>query len=173
MNFDGASKGNLGPTGFGFVLRDEKGTILHISVGSLGYDLNNAADLWALIKGLTLSHHHGYHQIVVEGDSQIILNMLTKLLHGSSLENISPSWRLLHLLDYLRNLLQPHQVLIPSHIKREANKVANKLVNIGVHWPNKDLFCDSSQHSDHPIFLECNTLACLADLPPDGVISIP
>jgi ribonuclease HI len=84
INFVGASKGNPGPTGFGFILRDEKGSILCISKGSLGYDSNNEANIWALIKGLTLTQHHGYHQIVVEGDSQIILNMLTKLLHGSS-----------------------------------------------------------------------------------------
>jgi hypothetical protein len=117
------------------------------------------------------SHHHGYHQIVVEGDSQIILNMLTKLLHGSSPENISPIWRLLHTMDSLHNLLQPHQVLIPSHIRREANKVVDKLENIGVHWLDKDMICDSSQHSDHPIFLECNTLACMVDLSLDGVTS--
>jgi len=144
LNFDGASKGKPGPASFSFILRDEQGSILHISKGTLGYDSNKEAELWALIKGLTLAHHHGYHQIMVEGYSQIILNMLTKLLHGSSMENISSIWRILHTMYSLRNLLQPHQFLIPSHIRREANKVADELVNIGVHCLDKDMICDSS-----------------------------
>lgn len=108
LNFDGASKGNHGPTGFGLVLRDEKGSSLHISAGSLGYDSNNATKIWALIKGLLLAQQHDYNQIVLEGDSKIILNMLTKLLRSATPENISPSWRLLHTLKFLHTIIQPH-----------------------------------------------------------------
>ena len=43
MNFDGASKGNPSPVGFGGVLWNEKGEILQIYVGYLGIERNNAS----------------------------------------------------------------------------------------------------------------------------------
>jgi len=42
LNFDGASKGNLGPAGFGEVIRNSEGIISHIMVGNLGFDTNNS-----------------------------------------------------------------------------------------------------------------------------------
>jgi hypothetical protein len=42
LNFDGASKGNPGPAGFGGVFRNSSGTILRIFFGTLGLDSNNA-----------------------------------------------------------------------------------------------------------------------------------
>lgn len=35
LNFDGASKGNPGPAGFGCVLRDHLGRVLHVIYGPL------------------------------------------------------------------------------------------------------------------------------------------
>jgi ribonuclease HI len=52
MNFDGASKGNPGPTNFGVVFMDDKGNIRKILAGSLGYDSNNLVKLWGLLKGI-------------------------------------------------------------------------------------------------------------------------
>jgi len=36
VNFDGDSKGNIGPTRFKVVYRDKNGEIIHIMEGSLG-----------------------------------------------------------------------------------------------------------------------------------------
>jgi hypothetical protein len=36
INFDGASKGNPGPAGFGAILRNSNGEILHLVAGFLG-----------------------------------------------------------------------------------------------------------------------------------------
>jgi hypothetical protein len=82
VNFDGASKGNPGSVGFGVVIRDDTGQIIYVSVGSLGVDTNNAAKLWALIKGIQATMSLGIQKLVVEGDSQIIIKLFTRLLHG-------------------------------------------------------------------------------------------
>jgi ribonuclease HI len=45
LNFDGASKGNPGPAGFGAVFQNDQSHILHIITGGIGYDSNNATEL--------------------------------------------------------------------------------------------------------------------------------
>jgi ribonuclease HI len=55
LNFDGASKGNLGPVGFGVVIRDNNGQIKYIMAGNLGWDSNNSVELWGLIRGIQLA----------------------------------------------------------------------------------------------------------------------
>jgi ribonuclease HI len=52
LNFDGASKGNPGPAGYGAVIQNSDGEILHILVGSMGHNTNNAAEIWSLLCGL-------------------------------------------------------------------------------------------------------------------------
>jgi ribonuclease HI len=120
------------PVGFGVVLRDSEGRILHITIGYLGFNTNNAAKLWSLLKGIKLAISHNIFQLIVEGDSQVIIHLISKIIHGSHPSKISPIWRLLGLLEDFRSLLQPHLTLIPSHVKRDANKIADCLANEGV-----------------------------------------
>jgi hypothetical protein len=65
----------------------------------------------------------------VEGDSQIIISMLSKLKNGSEPTKISTSWRPLGILESSKNMISPHMVIIPSHVRKEANNIADKLVN--------------------------------------------
>jgi hypothetical protein len=75
LNFDGASKGNPGAAGFGAVIRNQQGSILLLTAGNLGHTTNNAAELWGLTTGLQLALKHHFNKLIVEGDSQIILNL--------------------------------------------------------------------------------------------------
>jgi ribonuclease HI len=50
------------------------------------------AELWALIWGLQLAKDHNLNQLLVEGDSQILVNLLGQLLNGVDPDKISPSW---------------------------------------------------------------------------------
>lgn len=45
LNFDGASKGNPGPAGFGGIVRNSRGETQLIYYGSIGWDSNNSAEL--------------------------------------------------------------------------------------------------------------------------------
>ena len=49
LNFDGASRGNLGPTDYGGVYRDSNGSILSVYLGAIGTDSNNSTKLEGLI----------------------------------------------------------------------------------------------------------------------------
>jgi ribonuclease HI len=105
MNFDGASKGNPGPTGYGAVIRNNKGEILHIVAGNIGYNTNNAGELWGLLRGLQVDKDHELFPIIVEGDSQIVIHLLSRLMNGADPEKISPSWRLMNGLLRIKSLL--------------------------------------------------------------------
>jgi ribonuclease HI len=155
------------------VFRDHNGHILVIGAGSLGHTTNNVAELWGLIKGLQLAIKNDFPQLIVEGDSQVIIGLLSEILNGANPDKISPSWRLSHGLQIIAGLLHPNRVLIPSHIKRKANQVADDLANLGTDWRGPDLHCSSAQDPDHPILQQCIRKAGLADLPPDGVLGRP
>jgi len=48
LNFDGASKGNPGKSGYGGVFRDHKGIPLLTFIGSIGWDTNKLTELEGL-----------------------------------------------------------------------------------------------------------------------------
>ena len=63
LNFDGASKGNLGPTGGGGVFWNSQGEILHIYTINLGHSTNNVAELNAMVKGLNIAKYKGFQNL--------------------------------------------------------------------------------------------------------------
>ena len=170
LNFDGASKGNPGAAGYGVVFRDYLGHIKAIGARPLGHSSNNVAELWGLISGLQMASQNNYTRLIVEGDSQIIIGLLRKIIHGVNPDNISPSWRLTYGLQIIAKLLHPQQVIVPTHVRRKANQVADELANVGIDWQGPDLRCYSAQNPEHPILQQCMQKAGSVDASPDGVL---
>ena len=79
-----------------------------------------------------MAAQHGWFPIILEGGSQIILQMDTKLLHGKPVSKVVDNWKMAHSLDQLRDLLWAHFEVQIHHVKRKANKLANLVVNYGV-----------------------------------------
>ena len=104
-NFDGASRGNPGPAGYGVVLRNSEGKILEMEAGFLGETTNNVAELTGLLRGLQMAIDKGHQKVILEGDSQIIIRLIKRILHGCDPEKISPSWRLHGILEDFRHHL--------------------------------------------------------------------
>lgn len=65
-------------------------------------------------------------------DSQIIINMALKLLQGSPIHKVSSSWRMATRLELLQQWLIHNQAISFKHIRREGNKLADFLANLGV-----------------------------------------
>jgi ribonuclease HI len=67
--------------------------------GKLGVNTNNAIELHALEEGLRISSTQGISKLIVEGDSQVIINILKRMQHGSPISKFpttgewNPSWR--------------------------------------------------------------------------------
>jgi len=60
LNFDGASKGNLGDVGSGGVFRDHKGEWKLMYASNLGTKTKNYVEMLSLLLGLMISWSHGF-----------------------------------------------------------------------------------------------------------------
>jgi ribonuclease HI len=139
--------------------------------GNIIHETNNSTELWGLTNDLHKSISLGFNSLIIEGDSQIILNLLSKILNGADPSQISPCWHLTSDLQTLKSFIQLHTSIVPSHVHRKANQITDKLANIGVTQTLTDLDCDPITQPDHPILKECIDHATNSDLPPDGVSS--
>ena len=75
-NTDGASRGNPGESGIGFVLRDESGNVLCEASGYIGEATNNAAEYQALIACLEEATEMKCDRLVVRSDSELLVRQL-------------------------------------------------------------------------------------------------
>ena len=94
LNFNGASKGNPRPQCKGGVFKNSKGEILHIYTINLGHSTNNAAELNAMVNGLNISLHKGFHKLILEGDSNLVITIYNKLLNDTPPCKVSEIWHL-------------------------------------------------------------------------------
>jgi ribonuclease HI len=94
MNFDGTSKGNPGRTGMGGVIRDSKGNIIRLYAGSLGNSTNNTAKFGSLEAGLEILSREGMTNVIVEGDSILVINTVRRLQNGTRMGKFQGHWRL-------------------------------------------------------------------------------
>ncbi|XP_059068266.1 uncharacterized protein LOC131858830 [Cryptomeria japonica] len=131
LNFDGASKGNPGRGGLGAIVRDEFGNILKAFSGSGGFVTNNVAEISALEVGLKWCATKSMDKLVIEGDSQIILN-------GISLSKFQ-NWRLNNWLSRIKMLLDSLGDYHIQHMFREGNKATDALANLGIEEPESTL----------------------------------
>ncbi|XP_057831928.2 uncharacterized protein LOC131042633 [Cryptomeria japonica] len=124
LNFDGACRGNPGPAGIGVVIRNSSGILLGGLYGSLGLATNNEAEIRALAAGLDLCIQRGLDKICFEGESQIIINGVTK--------SNFPNWKLGKWVHHINKSLESINSFEFKHNYREGNKVVDLLANMGI-----------------------------------------
>jgi hypothetical protein len=88
LNFDGAPKGNLGLARLGGVFRNAVGESLGVYWDFIGENTNNVTELKSLLEGINMVVTNGWFLVIIEGDSQVILQMAMKLLHGKSVNRV-------------------------------------------------------------------------------------
>lgn len=123
LNFDGASRGNSGPSGAGGVIHSWQGKTIARYSKPLEIDTNNMAEFKALVLGLSLCIELNLAKVEIEGDSAIVVNALRakKVL----------SWKLQSLLDSAINMMDKFENVMINHIYREGNTMADALANLG------------------------------------------
>jgi len=122
---DGASRGNPGEAGAGFVILDEQGGELSARGSYLGTCTNNAAEYQALILGLKQAARLGARKIEIFLDSQLIVRQIQGLYKVKS-SDLQP------LFAKVQRLLATFEKYEISHIPREQNKRADQLANQGI-----------------------------------------
>ncbi|GLJ50505.1 hypothetical protein SUGI_1076090 [Cryptomeria japonica] len=121
LNFDGASRGNPGLSGFGAMVRDEDDSLVGAICGASGIVSNNVVEITALEEGLNWVIANNNLKVVIEVDSQIILNGVNK--------KCFTNWRLNERIPRINQLLQNLEDYQVKHIYHEGNRVANLLAN--------------------------------------------
>lgn len=121
IKFDGGSRGNPGPSGCGFVIY--KNDII-ITKGShyLGENTNNYAEYKGVILALKEAHKRKYKNIIVKGDSLLVINQL-KGIYKCNSENLIPIYK------EAKNIMKCFKNVELEHVKRNLNKEADTLAN--------------------------------------------
>lgn len=135
LMFDGGSRGNPGPAGCGFVIYQHDPQLLLPQVlyeGSeyIGTQTNNYAEYMALILGLEKAHSLGIQNIIVKGDSLLVIKQLKREYKVSS-ENLK------ELFEKANAASSKYNSIEFKHVKRTHNKVADALANNAMDNPNK------------------------------------
>ncbi|MDD5738640.1 MAG: ribonuclease HI family protein [Candidatus Pacebacteria bacterium] len=128
INTDGGSRGNPGEGAIGVVLNDERGTVIKRYGERIGFCTNNEAEYKALIFGLKKAKQivgkdkiKGY-EIEVRSDSELLVNQMNgkyKIQDEKIGKLFLEVW----------NLRVELPKIYFTVIKREFNKLADKMVN--------------------------------------------
>ncbi len=123
--FDGGSRGNPGPAGYGAYLVDDDGTVLAELHGALGVATNNVAEYHGLIAALQWAADHDVTALKVKGDSLLLVEQMrgNYRVKNAGLQPLHMQARLL--------VMQIGNVSF-EHVPREKNKDADRLSNVGM-----------------------------------------
>lgn len=121
---DGAARGNPGPAGIGVVIEDGAGTVVREVGESLGKTTNNVAEYSALIRALEEARALGCDQLSVFTDSELMAHQLNGKYSVKAAH-------LIPLYQRARLLLSQFERATVTHVRREYNKRADALSNIG------------------------------------------
>ena len=123
--FDGGARSNPGPGGYGVYIVDEQGAVLAELSGSLGITTNNIAEYTGLIAALQWAVDHDVKQIAIKGDSLLIIEQMRGNYKVKN-EGLKP----LHM--KARMLVMQIGDVKFEHVRREFNKEADRLSNVGM-----------------------------------------
>ena len=129
---DGGARGNPGPAGYGVHIQDPGGVVLDELHGGLGIATNNVAEYNGLLAALRWAADHGHRELHIRADSEL----LVKQMRGE--------YRVKH--EGLKPLFLQACALIRrigdvtfEHVRREFNKDADRLSNLGMDESERQL----------------------------------
>jgi ribonuclease HI len=122
---DGAARGNPGDAGCGAAICDENGAVVKQLSRYLGQATNNVAEYEALLLGLETLIAMGQKNIRVQSDSELLVRQL-----NGQYRVRDPKLQVLF--GRVRSLLRHFDRCTIVHVRREANKLADRLANRGI-----------------------------------------
>lgn len=122
INTDGGSRGNPGPSGIGVSVADGSGKLLETHKKFIGEATNNIAEYKALLVGLERAIELGAEELVVQMDSELIVRQMQGVykIKDPGLKPLAAKAK-----EYIARF----DSVVFIHVRREMNKLADKLVN--------------------------------------------
>jgi ribonuclease HI len=123
---DGAARGNPGESGIGVIFKDEQGTTLAKVHGYIGETTNNVAEYTALIACLKNAPKTECSRLIVHSDSELMVRQLqgTYKVKDANLKVL-----FLRVQRLLESAAFEFEI---KHVRRELNKEADELANLGI-----------------------------------------
>lgn len=135
---DGGARGNPGPAGAGFVIKDAEGNILLKQAVFLGIKTNNQAEYYGLLKGLVAAAKIE-KTVICHLDSQLVVKQMTGeyKIKDATLKLMAEEIR-----KQTADLTVEYR-----HIRREYNEEADEMANLAMDRGRKpgDTFTFSAQ----------------------------
>jgi len=124
---DGASRGNPGPAGIGWVLLSGDG-ILTEGGKQVGTITNNQAEYEALIHGLEIASEYGFDELEIRSDSELVVKQVTGAWNTND-----PDLReyRVRVHELLRNFEEWSLTHVPRELNERADKRANEALDRG------------------------------------------
>lgn len=129
---DGGARGNPGPAGYGVRIESAEGTVLDELHGGLGVATNNVAEYNGLLAALQWALDHRETRVQIRADSEL----LVKQMRGEYRVK-NPGLQPLH--ARARLLVQQLDQVRFEHVRRELNKEADRLSNLGMDVAERQL----------------------------------
>ncbi len=128
---DGASRGNPGPAGVGYVIIDENGNTLATGGDFIGFATSRVAEYYALKLGVEKALELGLKSVRFVGDNLMMINQM-KGLYKVKNQDLMPIY------DSIQELLQNFDAYAFTHVKREQNTAADAKANAAInqHFKN-------------------------------------
>lgn len=122
INTDGGARGNPGPAGIGVVIRNEAGEVVFEHGSYIGDTTNNVAEYTALIKAMETARDLAATDLLVRMDSELIVKQMQGhyKIKEPTLQGLAAQ---------VLKLRNNFSSVIFTHIPREQNKDADKMVN--------------------------------------------
>ncbi|MGQ0733278.1 MAG: reverse transcriptase-like protein [Acidobacteriota bacterium] len=124
-HIDGGARGNPGPAGYGVVVSDEHGQVLAELHEGIGIATNNVAEYRGLIAALEWAVAHGCSTLHIKSDSLLVVQQMNGVYRVKH-EGLLPLYR------QARHLIARIGHVTVEHVRRELNKDADRLSNLGM-----------------------------------------
>jgi len=85
--------------------------------------------------------NYDLHNTIIEVDSELMINSVKRISTGIALEKVSNHWILSLVFHRVQSHLRTLRTLSFVHVRRDANRVANKLVYEGVIFIKENKCC--------------------------------
>ena len=122
---DGASRGNPGPSGVGYVVVSETGEILKQGGEFIGFATSRVAEYYALEEGMKVAIDMGLKSVRFVTDSLMVANQMNGIFQIKN-QDILPIY------EDVQKLLEDFEVVAFSHVPRSQNAMADREANMAI-----------------------------------------
>ncbi|MBO4812644.1 reverse transcriptase-like protein [Candidatus Saccharibacteria bacterium] len=122
INVDGASRGNPGPAGIGYIIYDERGQLIEKGGEFIGFSTSRMAEYHAMRKGVERAIELGYKTVRFISDNLMVVNQLSGIFTVKN-RDIMPIYR------DIKKKLDQFEAVSFTHVPRSQNAAADSEAN--------------------------------------------